>query len=50
MTKKLISLLLTAILVFALAACGQAQQTEPMDSSAADTQPGGTANGEETPS
>lgn len=49
MTKKLISLLMAAVLVFALAACGQIQQTEPTDSSVADTQPGGTPENEETP-
>lgn len=38
--KKLLSLFLAAVLAFALAACGQTQQTEPADSSAADTQPG----------
>lgn len=49
MTKKLISFLLAAVLVFALAACGQTQQTEPADSSVADTQPGSTSGNEEAP-
>lgn len=49
MTKKLISFLLAAVLVFALAACGQTQQTEPADSSVADTQPSSTPESEETP-
>lgn len=49
MMKKRISLLLAAVLVFALAACGQTQQTEPADSSVADTQPSSTPDSEETP-
>lgn len=49
MTKKLISFLMAAVLIFTLAACGQAQQTEPTDSSVADIQPGSTPNNEETP-
>ena len=39
MTKKLLSLLLPAVLVLTLSACGQTQQAEPADSSVADTQP-----------
>lgn len=49
MTKKIISLLLAVVLVFALAACGQTQETEPTDSSVADTQPSSTSGNEETP-
>lgn len=49
MTKKRISLLLAAVLLFALAGCGQTQQTEPADSSVADTQSGHTTDSEETP-
>lgn len=49
MTRKLLSLLLAAVLVFALAACGQTSQTESTDSSVADTQPSSTPDSEETP-
>lgn len=49
MMKKLISLLMAAVLVFALAACGQTTQTKPTDSSVADTQSGSTPGNEETP-
>lgn len=48
-TIKLIPLLLAAVLVFALAACGQTQQTEPADSPVADTQSGSTPDSEEAP-
>lgn len=40
--KKLISILMVAVLVFALAACGQSRQTESTDSSIAATQPNNT--------
>ena len=49
MMKKVMSLLMAAVLVFALAACGQTQQTKPTDSSVTDTQPGSTSGSEETP-
>lgn len=49
MMKKLTSLLIAAVLVFALAACGQTPQTESSDSSIADTQYGSTPGNEETP-
>lgn len=40
--KKLISILMATVLVFALAACGQSRQTESTDSSIATTQPNNT--------
>lgn len=49
MTKKIISLLLAAVMTVALAACGQTQKTEPTDSSVAETQPESTSGSEETP-
>lgn len=47
--KKLISILMAAVLVFALTACGQTQQTESMDSFITDTQPNNMQGNTETP-
>lgn len=45
--KKMISILMAAILTFTLAACGQPQQTEQADSSTVVTQPGNTEDPEQ---
>ena len=47
MMKKLTSILMAAVLAFALAACGQTSKTEPTNSSITDTQFDSTSDNEE---